>query len=117
MVRVNETGYFEFVDRGKDMIKRAGEPYAGDWALPGGYMEIDETLEAAAAREAREHKTTRVVDGGRFFVVHAERQPGRDWRYQARMVARDRLKGSNPHGESFPTIAMAIESAGRRATL
>jgi len=36
------------------MIKRAGEPYAGEWALPGGYMEIDETLAVAALRELRE---------------------------------------------------------------
>ena len=36
------------------LIKRAREPYAGCWALPGGYMEIDETLEAAARRELRE---------------------------------------------------------------
>ena len=36
------------------MVKRAGEPYVGYWALPGGYMEIDETLEFAALRELRE---------------------------------------------------------------
>ena len=36
------------------LIRRRGEPYAGSWALPGGYMEIDETLEAAARRELLE---------------------------------------------------------------
>jgi 8-oxo-dGTP diphosphatase len=36
------------------LIKRAREPYAGRWALPGGYVEIDETLVEAARRELRE---------------------------------------------------------------
>lgn len=36
------------------LVRRAGEPYAGSWALPGGYMEIDETLAAAARRELLE---------------------------------------------------------------
>lgn len=36
------------------LIKRKHEPYAGCWALPGGFIEMDEPLEAAAARELRE---------------------------------------------------------------
>jgi 8-oxo-dGTP diphosphatase len=33
------------------LVKRANEPFAGMWALPGGYVDMDESLEAAAMRE------------------------------------------------------------------
>ena len=36
------------------LIQRKQDPYALQWALPGGFMEIDETLEQAAARELAE---------------------------------------------------------------
>jgi 8-oxo-dGTP diphosphatase len=36
------------------LIERLKEPFANHWALPGGFMEIDETLEQAAARELQE---------------------------------------------------------------
>jgi len=52
-----------FVDSGVDvpgynydvlLIKRKNDPYAGYWALPGGYVEIDETAKEAAVRELYE---------------------------------------------------------------
>jgi ADP-ribose pyrophosphatase YjhB (NUDIX family) len=36
------------------LIKRGHEPLKGEWSLPGGSVEIGETLEAAIAREVRE---------------------------------------------------------------
>lgn len=36
------------------LIRRKNEPYKGCWALPGGYMEINETLESAVRREVME---------------------------------------------------------------
>ncbi len=36
------------------LIKRSKEPFKGDWALPGGFVNIDENLEQAAQRELQE---------------------------------------------------------------
>lgn len=36
------------------LIRRAEEPYKGQWALPGGFLEIDEDLDCCAKRELRE---------------------------------------------------------------
>lgn len=45
------------------LIKRKHEPLAGHWSLPGGTLDLGETLESAAAREALE-ETGLVVDVG-----------------------------------------------------
>jgi 8-oxo-dGTP diphosphatase len=36
------------------MIKRGDHPYIGQWALPGGFVRMDESLEEAALRELKE---------------------------------------------------------------
>jgi 8-oxo-dGTP diphosphatase len=36
------------------LIQRGREPYKGYWALPGGFVEMDEPLEATARRELQE---------------------------------------------------------------
>jgi len=36
------------------LVKRKKEPYKGRWAIPGGFIEMDEELEDAVARELKE---------------------------------------------------------------
>jgi 8-oxo-dGTP diphosphatase len=44
------------------LIQRKYPPYQGMWALPGGFMEIDETLEETAARELEEETGLKNVE-------------------------------------------------------
>jgi 8-oxo-dGTP diphosphatase len=43
------------------LIRRAHEPYAGHWALPGGFLDLDETLEQGALRELEEETGIRLA--------------------------------------------------------
>lgn len=42
------------------LIKRGSEPYKGMWALPGGFINIDETLEKSCRRELFEETGLKV---------------------------------------------------------
>ncbi len=52
------------VDAGKVvLVRRRYEPLAGRWSLPGGTLELGETLETGAAREMREETGLHVEVG------------------------------------------------------
>jgi 8-oxo-dGTP diphosphatase len=57
------------------LIKRDNPPFAGCYALPGGFVEVGETVEAAAIREARE-ETGLVVDLLGLVGIYSD--PARD---------------------------------------
>jgi 8-oxo-dGTP diphosphatase len=57
------------------LILRKNEPYAGTWALPGGFVDMDEDLEDSAKRELCE-ETGIVLDKMDQFAAYGK--PGRD---------------------------------------
>jgi 8-oxo-dGTP diphosphatase len=57
------------------LIRRASEPYIGLWALPGGFVEVGETVEQAALREAAE-ETGLALELARLVGVYSD--PERD---------------------------------------
>ena len=61
--------------RGVVLIRRGHPPFAGSWALPGGFVETGETCEAACVREARE-ETGLEVEPVELIGVYST--PGRD---------------------------------------
>ena len=56
------------------LIQRGQEPLKGEWSLPGGAVEIGETLEAALAREVREETSLDVVVGPVVEVLDSIRR-------------------------------------------
>jgi 8-oxo-dGTP diphosphatase len=57
------------------LVRRKHDPFAGCWALPGGFVGMEETLEAAARRELHEETGLTV---GRLVQLHTFGDPGRD---------------------------------------
>jgi 8-oxo-dGTP diphosphatase len=66
------------------LVKRAKDPFKGMWALPGGFVELDEELEDAAARELAEE--THLV-GVPLQQLHTFGKCGRDPRGRMITVA------------------------------
>ncbi len=57
------------------LIQRKNDPFAGKWALPGGFVDMDETVEDAAARELYEETNLQNIALEQFHVFS---EPGRD---------------------------------------
>lgn len=66
------------------LIQRGLEPFAGSWALPGGFVRIDESLDQAARRELQEETGLSRVFLEQLYTVG---DPGRDPRERVVTVA------------------------------
>jgi 8-oxo-dGTP diphosphatase len=81
------------------LIQRAKEPFKEYWALPGGFVDENESLEDAAARELLEETTLRRA---RFKQIGAFGTPGRDPRghtisivFAAILKSKPKVEGSD----------------------
>jgi len=61
------------------LIRRGKEPYKNLWALPGGFVDMEETLEQACLRELQEETGLHLEQLSQFRVFDA---PGRDPRHR-----------------------------------
>ena len=66
------------------LVKRGSEPFGGKWAIPGGFIEMNEELEDAAARELHEETGLSNV---RLRQMHTFGKCGRDPRGRQITVA------------------------------
>ena len=81
------------------MCRRAIEPRRGFWTLPAGYLELGETLEEGAAREAMEEATANIIIDGILGVFSVARIG------QVQVIFRGEF--ADP---SAPNIAAGLES-------
>ncbi len=86
-------------ERGVVLIRRSNDPFRGQWALPGGFVEVGETVEEAADREAAE-ETGLAVEVARLVGVYSD--PERDPRghnvsvaFLARVLSGDLLAATD----------------------
>ena len=66
------------------LIERGGEPFKGMWALPGGFMKMDEDAEQCAKRELKEETDLTANYIEQFYTFTA---PGRDPRERIISIA------------------------------
>jgi 8-oxo-dGTP diphosphatase len=92
------------------LIKRGQEPLKGQWSLPGGAVEIGETLRHALAREVREETCLDVIVGPIVDVLDSIRRDG-DGRAEYHYIIIDyacRLRDANSNYPACGTDAADV---------
>lgn len=100
------------------LIRRGNDPFKGQWALPGGFVEVGETMENAAVREAGE-ETGLEVEIVRLVGIYSD--PDRDPRghnvscaYLARVQGGELAPATDAAEASFldpSTVELAFDHA------
>lgn len=119
------------------IVQRSTEPLKGEWSIPGGALELGETLRQAAEREARE-ETGLLVEAGEvlevFDAIHTDPDGRIRYHYvlidflcklvggelccggdaaQARWIGREDVPGQPLAASAQRVLAKAFEKTGR----
>jgi 8-oxo-dGTP diphosphatase len=70
------------------LVRRKATPFAGKWALPGGFVEKDEPLDIAARRELKEETGVSVGDFEQLYTFGDPDRDPRDWTVTVVYLAR-----------------------------
>lgn len=99
------------------LVERGQEPYAGKWALPGGFVLPDESAETAARRELAEETGLSDVSGLHLEQLRTYSEPGRDPRMRVVSVAFTALLPDppEPHGGGDAAQARWLPHDGGQA--
>jgi ADP-ribose pyrophosphatase YjhB (NUDIX family) len=92
------------------LVQRGQEPLKGEWSLPGGAVEVGETLEAALAREVLEETSLDVVVGPVVEVLDSiRRDPGGRAEYHYIIIDYAcRVRGGTPSAPARGTDAADV---------
>lgn len=82
------------------LIERGLEPFKGRWALPGGFVRVDEELEAAARRELHEETGISEVVLEQFHAFGCINRDPRERVVSVAYFALTRLEGHRPHAST-----------------
>lgn len=89
------------------LVERGQEPYAGRWALPGGFVRPDESAERAARRELGEETGLTDVSGLHLEQLRTYSEPDRDPRMRVVSVAFAALLPDAPEAHGGSDAAQA----------
>ncbi|MFJ5778259.1 NUDIX hydrolase [Streptomyces sp. NPDC093094] len=89
------------------LVERGQEPYAGRWALPGGFLLPEESAETAARRELAEETGLADVTGLHLEQLRTYSEPGRDPRMRVVSVAFTALLPDAPEARGGGDAAQA----------
>jgi 8-oxo-dGTP diphosphatase len=70
------------------LIRRKEPPFAGKWALPGGFVEKDEPLDVAARRELKEETGVSAMNFEQLYTFGNPGRDPRDWTVSVAYLAR-----------------------------